>query len=154
MILVFQPKELICRWVLAKMRYRPAKEWEPDTYQVIGLTDSEGRLQCACIYHDYRSKSIEMSISAVNPKWATRGNIRAFLHYPFEQLNVNHVRAVIHCKNKRARRMVERIGFIHEGSLREAAEDGKNLLIYGMTREDAVRWLGERKSDGQGHQAA
>lgn len=153
MRLVFTPKELICRWVLAKMRYSQ-REWEPDSYQCIGLVNDQNNLQCACVYHDFRSKSIEMSIAAINPKWATKGNIRAFLHYPFEQLNVGHVRAVIHHKNKRARRMVERIGFQHEGTLRQAAEDGKNLMIYGMTREDAVKWLGERTDYGQRQQQA
>lgn len=143
MRLVFQPREYLMRWAMERIHGAIPLRLDSD-WQVIGLIDDHEDVKCVCVYHDYREKSMEMTIAADTPKWATRGNIRAFLHYPFCQQGVNHVRAVVHCKNHRSRRLVSGLGFKLEGVLRHAAKDGKNLMLYGMVRKDADRWL-----DGQ-----
>jgi L-amino acid N-acyltransferase YncA len=143
MNLVFEPRELMMQWAIAKIPGGTPMKQSQD-WQVIGLAD-ETRLRCVALYHDFRDNSIEMSIAADTPKWASRGNIRAFLHYPFCQLGVGHVRAVIRVDNKRSRKMVERLGFKLEGVLRHAAKDGKNLILYGMIRKEANRWLNDKQ---------
>ena len=78
---------------------------------------------------------------AGEPGWLSRGNIAGFLWYPFEQLGVRRVTVLVHRKNKVSRRFVERIGWKLEGVLRKAAEDGRDLMVYGLLREEAERHL-------------
>lgn len=44
--------------------------------------------------------------------------------------------------NNESRSLIERLGFKHEGSVRAFYEDGVDLLIYGMLRDEAIklRW--------------
>lgn len=140
MRLVFQPREYLMRWAFNHIHGALPMKLDSD-WQVIGLTDDVGNVKCVTVYHDFRENSMEMTIAADTPRWATRGNIRAFLHYPFCQQGVGHVRAVVHVKNKRSRKLVEGLGFKLEGVLRNAAKDGKNLMLYGMVRKEADRWL-------------
>jgi RimJ/RimL family protein N-acetyltransferase len=139
MNLIFEPREYLMRWAMNRIKGAIPLKVDGD-WQVIGLAE-DNTLHCVAIYHDLRENSIEMSIAADTPKWATRGNIRAFLHYPFCQQGVSHVRAVIHIKNHRSRRFVQGLGFKLEGVLRQASKDGKNLMLYGMVRKEADRWL-------------
>lgn len=143
MKLVFGPREYLMRWAFNHIHGALPMKLDSD-WQVIGLEDDAGNVRCVCVYHDFRENSMEMTIAADTPRWATRGNIRAFLHYPFMQQGVSHVRAVVHQKNHRSRKLVKGFGFKLEGVLRHAAKDGKNLMLYGMIRKEANRWL-----DGQ-----
>ena len=85
--------------------------------------------------------NIECAIASVSPKWASRGTIRAILHYPFCQLKVPRVTAMVAVGNVRSRRMLERLGFVTEGCVRCCLENGEDMLVTGMLREEAGRWL-------------
>lgn len=91
------------------------------------------------VYNRFTGTNVEMSIYSVSPRWATRRTIRTLLCYPFEVMGVRRVTAVT--ERPEVGRFLERLGFKHEGTLREGGRDG-DLRVYGMTRREAERWLG------------
>jgi RimJ/RimL family protein N-acetyltransferase len=68
--------------------------------------------------------------------------VQHLLQYGFEQLHLHRVLAVIAQGNTRSERLFQRLGFIHEGTLRDATMiDGKftDLLCYSMLEDEYRR---------------
>ena len=144
MTLVFRMDEFVAQWVAQRVKgFSP----NPGQYVAIGIADGQ-RLIAGAVYHDYTRNGIGMTLAADSPRWATKGNIAALLRYPFEQLNVRRITVSAERKNSRSRKLIEGVGFKLEGVLREGFGAGKDAILYGMLKKDAVRWL-ERKYDGQ-----
>lgn len=137
-------KEFAQRWLESQIGagFGPA--------EIIMVSDGE-KPQAVVMYHNYRGEGIEVSMAAVTPKWAKRDDIRACLAYPFHQLQVRRVTALVDKRNRRARRFLEGIGFILEGSLKDALPDG-DMCLYGMTRRWFLRskWNEQEKSQSAG----
>lgn len=115
----------------------------PDGTQGIGL-EEEGRIVCGVTYFLMSPRDMQVSMAAETPRWCTRGNLRAFFHYPFEQQNCVRVTAITAKANKRTRKMLEGLGFTLEGVHPKAMPDGvQTALSYGMLKENC-RWLAPR----------
>lgn len=85
---------------------------------------------------------MDFSIVTATPRWATPGNIRAMLHYPFIQQGVKRMTARTAKSNKRARRMLEGLGAVLEGTHPKAFDGVRAACSYGMMRDVAIeRWL-------------
>ena len=91
--------------------------------EAIGIASNDGKLMAVAIYNNFTyyngSKSkcydVHMTFVAATPRWATSGNIRAVLDYPFNQLGVKRMTSIINKDNKRARKLNEGVGFKLEG---------------------------------------
>ena len=132
--------EVIARWVEARVPgYRSF-----DTPSGFGVL-REGRLAAGVVFHNYdaRAGDIEVVIAAESPRWASREVFFAAFAYPFLQLGCRRVTARVPVANLRARRLVEGLGFVLEGLLRSAAEDGGDVLFYGMLKSEC-RWVDDR----------
>lgn len=90
--------------------------------------------------HDATPRSIEMSIASVSPKWCTRRTLYQFFKYPFRDLKVGRVSVTIHRKNKKTRKLVERLGFVYEGKGRRAWPTGGDAVVYSMLPHEC-RWI-------------
>lgn len=111
-------------------------------FTTIGIAHGD-RLMGVAIYNQYHGHDIRFSLGAASPKWATRGTIRALLHYPFFQLGVARMTAVTAKGNKRARRILEGVGFRLEGT-HPKAEDGKQAAMsYGILKDspELMKWF-------------
>lgn len=86
---------------------------------------------------------IDVSIAADSPRWATKENIFTILSYPFNQLGCARVSAYQPKGHKRARRLVEGIGFQYEGKKRQGLPNGQDMVIYGMLRDEFLnsKWV-------------
>ena len=62
--------------------------------------------------------------------------VASVMRYPFIQLGLNRVSAEIAASNKRCIRMAEGMGFELEGIKSAAADDGGNLMIYGLMKDN------------------
>lgn len=91
------------------------------------------------VYHNLRGKTIEVSLATTSPKWANRTTLKIFCKYPFIQLDCKRVTALVDTTNKQCRDFVERMGFVHEGTLREAHPSG-DAEVYGLLKTEC-RWL-------------
>jgi RimJ/RimL family protein N-acetyltransferase len=101
-----------------------------------------GQIVAAAVFHDYRPPSIEVTFVTTTPRWASRSNIKAILHYPFCQLGCKRVTAVTAEHNRPARAFLERLGFSQEGVHPDVYDDSASAGIsYGLLRRDAERWL-------------
>lgn len=136
----------VSTWVGAHLRRVGASGFGPCT--AIGVV-REGVLVCGVVFYEYlpEFRSIQVSLYACDPRWASRRTIRAILSYPFEQLGVNRVWALIEHKNERAQRFIRGLGFVKEGVGRYAFGD-QHAVSYSMLAKEYRRMF-ERKSHGQ-----
>ncbi|MCA3704249.1 MAG: GNAT family N-acetyltransferase [Methylobacterium sp.] len=139
--LLFGHSDLVAQWVLEKI---------PDVQtfgkcEAIGVGNADtGRLYAGVVFHDYQPhfETISVSIAAVNPMWATRQTIKALLHYPFEQIGVNLVTAIMRSTNARSLKTNEAIGFKRDGILRHRFGQGVHAVTASMTRNEFRKLYG------------
>lgn len=99
-----------------------------------------GELQAGILYDNYNGANIHVAVAAVpGGKWMTKEFLRVAFDYPFRQLNVRRITALIAESNAPSIRFTEHMGFTREATLVDAHPTG-NLLIYAMRKEDC-RWL-------------
>jgi RimJ/RimL family protein N-acetyltransferase len=92
---------------------------------------------------DKRNHHAELGIVIGEKKYWSQGYgtdaIRTLLHYAFQELNLHRVFLRVYSYNPRAIRCYEKVGFLHEGRLRQASyRHGAyhDELIMGILREE------------------
>lgn len=115
------------------------RDFEPSEEASAMASVRDGAIIGAVAYHNYRQSDIEM-VCAGEPGWLNRVTLKAYFGYPFFQLGCRRVTAIVHRKNKRARKFNERLGFKMEGVHREAMADGADAISYGLLRSDC-KWI-------------
>lgn len=101
--------------------------------------ERNGQLCAVIAWDGFRNYSIEVSIAAVSPRWATRQTITTLLMYPFGQLKCQRVTSYVYKSNKKARKLNEGLGFKLEGKLRDAGKNNEPMLVFGLTRRDFMK---------------
>jgi len=105
-----------------------------DCQCLAGLDDDE--IVAVVCFFNYRWPNIEVGFFSDSPRWAlNRALVAEALSYPFVQLNCQRITALVEKRNKPARKMVQRLGFIEEGKLRKASPNG-DMFIYGLLPGD------------------
>lgn len=98
-----------------------------------------GRIIAGIVYYCYRPPNIEMAVASITPRWATRKTLKAAFAIPFQTLNCSRVTALVDTDAPEIRRFDERLGFVHEGTLRQAHPNG-DAEVYGMLKSEC-RWI-------------
>jgi L-amino acid N-acyltransferase YncA len=136
-------RELVAAYVASRIKHQ-----EPFVvgYEALGAIDSQGRLIGGFVYSELRETPGGGSIAicaAGERDWLSRGNLKVFLgSYPFGQLGVHRIQAMVAKSNIRARHVIERLGFKNEGKVREALGPGRDAILYGLLRHES-RWIRE-----------
>lgn len=99
----------------------------------------EGKLIAGVVYYSYRPPTVEMAIASTSPHWANRRILKHLFQYPFNQLNCKRITVLVDSENQPVRAFDERLGFVHEGTLRQAHPNG-DAEIYGMLKHEC-RWI-------------
>ena len=134
----------VARWVLERLP--DIADFGPCT--AIGVARNQQPV-AGVVYNNYHrglngsGPMVEGTIVATDPRFLTRGVIRALLAYPFCQLGARRFQVTVAKRNKRARKFIERLGFVYEGTGRRAWSDARDACVYSMLPEEAVKWLGE-----------
>lgn len=139
MDIIYGCREVLLPWAQKKM---PFNQFEfPDEAQTIGVAN-DTELLCVAVYHNYfpAFRSISMSIAATSTQWATKSVFGKLLAYPFLDLQCQRITTWQPDWHKRARKLVEGVGFKEEGRLRKGGGDC-DVVILGLLREEAERWL-------------
>lgn len=113
--------------------------------KAIGVADGD-KLWAAVVYHGWiESYGIcEVSIAAANPRWATKGHIRALLSVPFEQYRCRKVYGTIPIDNERACKLIKGLGFTPEGVLRHHYAPKRHARLFSMmNHEYRKKWSAE-----------
>lgn len=133
---IYNQDERILPWV--------AERLNEDSFEGatgIGL-EEDGELIAAVVFNMYTKASICMNVASDRSKnWLNRDFLFRAFAYPFIQLKCNRITALVRVDNLDAQRFDEHLGFKKEGLIRRASEDGTDMILYGMLREEC-RWLG------------
>lgn len=134
-VFVFGAPKLIARWVIERTPGLDSLE----NSACFGLA-AGGNLIMGMAYNKFSGHDICLNVAAEpNKRWATRPVLRAIFAYPFLQLGVRRVTALVATGNTASRSLVESLGWTREGLMRDALP-GDDLIVYGMTRAEC-RWL-------------
>jgi RimJ/RimL family protein N-acetyltransferase len=130
----------IATWVVTHLG-SPAHKTAEDfgQFRAAGVS-VDGMLVAGVVYHSWQPvySHCEMTIYASSPRWATRGNIRALLQYPFDA-GCRRITATAGHRNDRSIRMLKRLGFVQEGVARHGFGD-QHCVIFGLLRKDFDKW--------------
>lgn len=97
----------------------------------------DGEIVGGVLYDDYNKQNIWMHVAGTDGvQWATKTFLKKVFEYPFIQLGVKRITGWVEASNMRARRLDEHLGFKHEATLKGAAQDGGDVMLYVMWRED------------------
>lgn len=123
--------------------------FRPDAVAIGVANDKNELLSVTAFDNLHKARSgqllnIECSVASATPRWVTKGTVAAILHYPFCQLKVQRVTTFVAAGNARSLKFTVGLGFKVEGHIRQALENGEDLIVTGMVREEAKRWLGDR----------
>lgn len=129
--------EMVAAMVKSRIPHMRNQEWGP--YTALGVVQSD-KIVGGVVYHCHRGFDICFGAAFVTHTWARPATLRALFDYPFNQLGCVRVTAVTGRKNKRARNMLEHVGFRLEGVARKALDGINDGYVYGLLKEDC-RWI-------------
>jgi len=104
--------------------------------QAIGY-ERNGELLAVVIYNNLADLNISMHVVAkTGRRWCVPEFVSAAFRYPFVQLRLNRVTAYVPSKNEAALKLDKHLGFIEEGRIREALDDGDDLIVLGILKRE------------------
>ena len=110
-----------------------------EDFQAIGRIDSGGELIGVVGFNGFTGKVAQIHIAGKG-NWVSREFINQVFHYPFVQLKLNHLIGLVGAKNDRALRFDQKMGFTKWFTIPDGYEDGEDLIVLKMSREEC-RWL-------------
>ncbi|MBB3947055.1 RimJ/RimL family protein N-acetyltransferase [Rhizobium skierniewicense] len=114
-----------------------------DDAKAIAIQSANG-IDGVVIFDAFTTRGCWVSVvSNGSRRWITRELIIKVFCYPFLQLNYPRLNSFVSVNNADAIRFNEHFGFQREGVMRKAGDEGEDLIVYGMLREEC-RWLPER----------
>lgn len=106
------------------------------------ILEKDSEITAVAVYNRwYPKKSVEISIASVGGRWLTRPFLAAVFGNPFVNWEMPRVGASIAEDNHKSIRFCGHLGFLQEGRIREAAPNGKDLILFGMLKNEC-RFLG------------
>lgn len=140
--LIYGQEERLLPWAA---RVIGVDKFRRDAY-CIGL-EKNGELVAVVVFDDFTKVGCHMSVASDGSShWLNRGYLAALFAYPFVQLKMRRVTAMIGAKNEASRRFVEHIGFKKEGVCPHGLADD-DLVIMGLLRAEC-RYLPKEQHNG------
>lgn len=141
--LIYNEPDRLREWALARMPDVPAHE---DSH-TLGL-EEDGQLVVVVIYESFSRHMCNMHVVSDNGKrWCTRSFLAAAFAYPFLQLDLVRVSAMVPARNAKALKMDIGLGFKPEGVMRGALGDD-DLIVLGMLRSECI-WIAKEAGHGR-----
>jgi hypothetical protein len=133
----------VAGWVASRIPHVGAAGFGP--CRGIAVIGADGRALAGVVYHEYNEDAgtVQLSMAAESPMWATRNTIRALLSVPFEQFKVFKVWTATPHTNERALKVNEHIGFKREATLGHHYGKGTHAIICRMLSPDYARRFGK-----------
>lgn len=104
-------------------------------YSAIGALDGND-LIAGILFFDQQDNDLLMALALDTAAMAKPWRIAEVMKYPFINLDMHRVSAEIAMSNKRCVKMALGMGFKQEGLKRQAADDGGDLGVFGLLREE------------------
>lgn len=94
---------------------------------------NKGKLKAVVMYTNFTGENCEMHIASNSQDWCSRSVLHDLFWYPFEVLKVNRVSAMTHKSDTKLQSFMQRVGFEHEGTMKEFYGDD-DAIIWGMLK--------------------
>ena len=101
--------------------------------------EKNGELVGGVVFNEYNGPNINMHCASTDKRWLSKEALRFFFAYPFEQVKVKRITALVGEKNDKSIKLIEGVGFRYETKLSDAHPTG-DLLVYVMNKKDC-KWL-------------
>lgn len=119
---------------------------DSDTH-AIGV-EVDGMIQAVAMYNCFTDISCNIHVvSDGGKRWASRTFLREAFAYPFIQLGLKRLTALVPARNTDALTLDLRLGFQMEGRMAEAT-DNDDLVVLGMLRRNCI-WIPEEYRHGR-----
>jgi RimJ/RimL family protein N-acetyltransferase len=106
-----------------------------DDARAIGIVDGE-RIRGVVVYDCFGLCDLNMHVASDGSRrWLTREFLAHVFAYPFVQLGMRRVTALVPARNVAALQFDRKLGFCDEGYFRHAMPDD-DIVALGMLRED------------------
>ena len=131
--LLLNRDDYVSAWVQSKLEdfyFRDCK--------AIGIIKNQ-KLIAAVVYSNLRDGQIEATIVIEDKNWANKTILYALFAYPFVQCNCHRILVTVRDNNKKSIKLAKRLGFKHEGVLRQMFPPNDAVLL-GMLRSEC-KWL-------------
>lgn len=99
----------------------------------------DGELMGGVIYNRFTHTALQLHTAGFMPNWVCRDFIWLTFHYPFEQLGVDRVFALINEKNELSLKFNLKLGFVVETRVRKVYPDGDQIIL--VMEKARCRWL-------------
>ena len=106
--------------------------------KAIGIIKNQ-KLIAAVVYSNLRDGQIEATIVVEDKNWANKAILYALFAYPFKQCNCYRILVTVRDNNNKSIKLAKRLGFKHEGKLRQMFPPHDAVLL-GMLRSEC-KWL-------------
>lgn len=133
-MIVVQPLDKLWAFINA----RTGCQWSSD-FRAIGIVRDDC-LKAVIAYNGFTGRMCFMHSAIDDPSVINRTFVRAIFEYPFVQLGLSHVVALVEEDNQRALDIDKRCGFRETHRLEGAAMNGGDLIVLEMRRNDC-RWI-------------
>jgi RimJ/RimL family protein N-acetyltransferase len=118
-------------------------------YRSALIFDSGHRVIAGVVFHDWipAAGTIQLSMAAISPKWATRDTLAGLFRYAFETNGANKLWTATPHKSDRAIRFNRGIGMKQEAVLRHQFGPGVHAVVCSMLAAEwrASRWCDQAK---------
>ena len=100
----------------------------------------DGEIVAGIVFDGYNQANIFVHIAKLRGERMPPTLIAAMFDYPFRQLQCKRLSAIISDRNEASMGFARKLGATVNGFLEDGAVDG-NLVIFGLLRKDANKWL-------------
>lgn len=105
----------------------------------LGMVNKAGDLVAGVMYENYTGASVTATIAINKGTIISKDFMRVIFEYPFEQLKVKKLFAMVAASNAPSIEFITRCGFVEETRIKDYYESG-DAVVFACTPE-SCRWL-------------
>ncbi len=133
--LVFGQDRIVCNFVASAFDHIDRFD------DCIGIgIDKDGTLVAGVVIELKTPFDAYATVFSTTPRAWSKEIIAGLFQYLFTHLGVSRITCEAAKGNKRSRRIIEGLGFRHEGTKKKGLDGKRNAIIYGMT-DDECQWI-------------
>jgi RimJ/RimL family protein N-acetyltransferase len=136
--IIFEPKREIEKFLFSQFQEFPLRL---EGYNESFALKQDGKIVAACVFTGWKElwlnhNEIEMSIAVLPGHGLTLRSIRTAMWLAFVHFNCHRLVVGVHQDNHRSIKIIEKYGFVKEGTLRDRYGLNQDCLTYSMLRTE------------------
>jgi len=132
--LIFDDKKRVGQWVADQVEY--LAEW--GGYYAMGV-ELNGEIVSGTVIQSWTDTNVVSYFAVARPTKLLPALFDHTVFYTFAQLGVRRMTAFVSADNEKSMRLTSHIGFVTEGVMREAQDNGADLCVRVLWPENYTR---------------